>query len=826
MKACYHCAEDIPQAPLFTQINGEAQPMCCPGCQAVSQAIVDAGLLSYYQFRSEPGKRQSALVPAQLAQFTAYDLPEVQQDFVYLQDSYSTTSISIEGMSCAACAWLIEHRLAPLVGIEKVLVNSTTQRAMLTWDNGQIQLSEILAHIGQIGYQAAPYQVDEQEKQHNKDSRTFLLRIGLAGFATMQVMMFALALYTGYFKDLDLAIRDYFRWVSMIFAAPVVLYSAQPFYFSALRSLLSGKLNMDVSVSIAIGGAFAASCVATVQGTGEVYFESVSMFTFFLLLGRYFEQNARRRASISSGNLHKLVPLTALKMSGNSTEEIPAKRLVLGDIILVRPGDTFAADGMIVHGHSSVNEAMLTGEQMPIDKPADALVYAGTINVEQPLQVKVTALGQDQLVAEIIRLQEIAATNKPAIALLADKLARYFSASILSIALVTYLVWLQLSPEDAFWVTLSVLVATCPCALALATPTAVTCASSIFTRLGIISRRTGVFEKLAKINHVVFDKTGTLTCGQITLGDVTFVDNRVDTSVDSKVIISGASEAGLTARQVLAFGAALEAGSLHPIAQAFLPYSNPKIHATQLQHKVALGIEGTINGNRYRIGNLKFLAPSCEKPPALLKTNKTDKATVTGPSQGVWFAQDDKLIAHIAMSDNLRADSQTTVTALQQGGIDVSIASGDNQAHVAQLAKLLGVAHVYAEQSPKDKLNLINKLQESQHVAMFGDGINDAPVLAGAYLSVAMGSGTAIAKNSADLILLGDHLSRFVQALAVAKKTNAIIKQNLLWAFGYNALILPLAVTGHVAPYIAAIGMSLSSIIVVSNSLRLLRTKI
>jgi Cu2+-exporting ATPase len=817
MKACYHCAEDIPQAPLFTQINGEAQPMCCPGCQAVSQAIVDAGLLSYYQYRSEPGKRQSALVPAQLAQFSAYDLPEVQQDFVYLQDSHSTTSISIEGMSCAACAWLIEHRLSPLDGIEKVLVNSTTQRAMLTWDNKLIKLSDILSQISQIGYQAAPYQVDEQEKQHTKDSRTFLLRIGLAGFATMQVMMFALALYTGYFKDLDLAIRDYFRWVSMIFAAPVVLYSAQPFYFSALRSLLSGKLNMDVSVSIAIGGAFAASCVATVQGTGEVYFESVSMFTFFLLLGRYFEQNARRRASISSGNLHKLVPLTALKMSGNSTEEVPAKRLVLGDIILVRPGDTFAADGVIVHGHSSVNEAMLTGEQMPIDKPVDALVYAGTINVEQPLQVKVTALGQDQLVAEIIRLQEIAATNKPAIALLADKLARYFSASILTIALITYLVWLQLSPDDAFWVTLSVLVATCPCALALATPTAVTCASSIFTRLGIISRRTGVFEKLAKIQHVVFDKTGTLTCGQITLGDVTFVDNSVC------VNNSGASEAGLTARQVLAYGAALEAGSLHPIAQAFLPYSNPKIHATDLQHKVALGIEGTIKGHSYRIGNLKFLAPSSEQPPMLIKTNKTN---VTGPSQGVWFAQDDKLIAHIAMSDNLRTDSQTTVAALQQSGIDVSIASGDNQAHVAQLAKLLGVTHVYAEQSPKDKLYLINELQKNQNVAMFGDGINDAPVLAGAYLSVAMGSGSAIAKNSADLILLGDHLSRFVQALAVAKKTNAIIKQNLLWAFGYNALILPLAVTGHVAPYIAAIGMSLSSIIVVSNSLRLLRIKI
>ncbi|MGB6138227.1 MAG: heavy metal translocating P-type ATPase metal-binding domain-containing protein, partial [Shewanella sp.] len=367
MTLCFHCNEPVTTGTQFTTvINGQAQPMCCPGCQAVSQAIMDAGLSSYYQFRSEPGNRQTALVPEQLTQYSAYDLPEVQQDFVHKQGDIDSTSLSIDGITCAACAWLIEHKLKPVAGVNNVQVNSTTQRALVSWNNKTIQLSEILQLISQIGYQAAPYQVDEQEKQSKADSRKFLLRLGLAGFATMQVMMFALALYTGYFTDLDVEFRDYFRWVSLIFAAPVVLYSAQPFYFSALRSLLSGKLNMDVSVSIAIGGAFIASCIATVQGNGEVYFESVSMFTFFLLLGRYFEQTARQKASINSSNLHKLIPLTAHLIQNGQTTEIAAKQLRVGDVILVKPGEVIAADAVVVSGQSSANEAMLTGEQMPI----------------------------------------------------------------------------------------------------------------------------------------------------------------------------------------------------------------------------------------------------------------------------------------------------------------------------------------------------------------------------------------------------------------------------------------------------------------------------
>ncbi|MDT3319190.1 heavy metal translocating P-type ATPase metal-binding domain-containing protein [Shewanella sp. SP1S2-4] len=795
--SCFHCQEPVLTGQQFvTRINDRDELMCCPGCQAVSQAIVDAGLLSYYKFRTEPGSKQNALVPEALTQFSAYDLPEVQQDFVHSEDNVESVSLSIDGITCAACAWLIEHKVKQLTGVSQVLVNSTTQRAMISWDKRTVKLSDILGQISRIGYQAAPYQVDEQELNNKLNSRKFLLRLGLAGFATMQVMMFALALYTGYFTDLDVQYRDYFRWVSMIFATPVVLYSAQPFYFSAIRTLLSGKLNMDVSVSIAIGGAYVASCFATVNGTGEVYFESVSMFTFFLLLGRYFEQKARQKASVSSSNLHKLVPLTAHLVNDTGQEEVPAKKLRLNDVILVKPGEMVAADGVVIEGHTSINEAMLTGEQMPIEKTLASQVYAGTINVDQPIKVSVTALGQDQLVAEIIRLQELASNTKPAIALLADKLSRYFSGTILTIATITYLVWHQISPEDAFWVTLSVLVATCPCALALATPTAVTCATAIFTRLGIITRKAGVFEKLPQIKHVVFDKTGTLTCGTLSIGQTQCM-------------------ADLTNTQALAIAAALEAGSRHPIAAAFAMFADNALVAEEVHHEVGFGVRGRIDGTDYFIGNAVFTGASIDS---------------RDPTQKIWLARSAnnqlEVLASFEIQDNIRQDSKATIEMLKQQGCRISIASGDSSGHVHQLAKELGIDDVHSGLTPADKLALVTRLQQHTRVAMFGDGINDAPVLAGADLSVAMGSGSAIAKNSADLILLGDHLSRFTQAVSVAKLTTQIIRQNLAWALGYNALILPLAVTGHVAPYIAAIGMSASSLIVVGNSLRLLRVKV
>ncbi|MFC3185606.1 heavy metal translocating P-type ATPase [Shewanella intestini] len=822
--SCFHCHEPIaPDLELTTTINKLAQPMCCLGCQAVSQAIVDADLVSYYQFRTEPGQKGSSLIPEQLQQYSAYDLVEVQQDFVYNQGDTKTISLTIDGISCAACAWLIEHKINSLKGIESIMVNSTTQRALISWYEADISLSEILNQINKVGYQAAPYQVDEQEKIAKANSRKFLLRLGLAGFATMQVMMFALALYSEYFTDLEQEYRDYFRWVSMIFAAPVVFYSAQPFYFSAIRSLLSGRLNMDFSVSLAIVGAYIASMIATINGNGEVYFESVSMFTFFLLLGRYFEQAAKRQASISSSNLHKRIPITANKIVSKSgldeqpqTQQIAAKQLKINDVIWVKPGEMIAADGMIINGDSCINESMLTGEHLPVDKGIDQPVYAGTVNISQPIEIKITAVGQDQLVAEIIRLQEIASNTKPKVSLLAERAASYFSSFIIAIATLTYLVWYFLSPEDAFWVTLSVLVATCPCALALATPTAITCATDIFTKMGLITRQAGVFEKLPLINHVVFDKTGTLTYGNQQIEQVSLYDT-------------------LSQLDACRLAASLEQSSHHPIAKAFVHFECQR-NVSEISHHVGQGISGVYRTQLIKLGSKQFVT---EVSIANHGTNIDDIAiseielkngfsaeVEQQTKQRIYLSIDNKLQAQFTLTDSLREDSAETIKQLHANNISTSIASGDNSGHVDFIGSTLSVGTVKSGLTPQQKLAYIQQLQTTQHVAMFGDGINDAPVLAGANLSVAMGSGTALAQNSADLILLGDNLLRFNQAIKIAKKTQRIINQNLAWALGYNVLIIPLAVTGHVLPYIAAIGMSLSSLIVVSNSLRLSRIKI
>lgn len=787
---CFHCGEPVLTGSQFTTlIDNKEQCMCCPGCQAVSAAIIDAGLTNYYKYRTEPGSKQNALVPEELSTFSAFDLPEVQQDFVHKNSDTSSVSLSIDGITCAACAWLIEHKLKHLAGIVNIQVNTTTERALVTWLPELLKLSDILNNISAIGYQAAPYQVDEQEVLSKKNSRKFLLRLGLAGFATMQVMMFALALYAGYFTDLELEYRDYFRWVSLIFAAPVVFYSAQPFYFSAIRSMFSGRLNMDVSVSIAILGAYIASCIATINGNGEVYFESVSMFTFFLLLGRYFEQNARQKASVSSSNLHKLVPLTAHLCNDSGVEEIPAKGLVVGDIILVKPGEVVAADGHIVYGSSSFNEAMLTGEQKPVNKTTTAEVYAGTINIEQPVRVQVTAIGQDQLVSEIIRLQESASNNKPKVALYVDSISNYFTWTILTVAALTYIVWKIYWPEDAFWVTLSVLVATCPCALALATPTAVTCATGIFTRIGVIARKPGVFEKLPLIDHVVFDKTGTLTCGNLELESVT---------------ITGS----ISEKDALLIAAALEESSLHPIAKAFEAYRTNNLQVLQCQSHIGKGVSGTIDGIEYRIGSAKFVGLSSQQ------------------KQTVYLSDSHSVLAQFVLVDAIRSDAPQTVKTLTLSGCKVSIASGDTSSHVDEVAQKVGISDVNKGLTPEGKLTLIRQYQQKSNVAMFGDGINDAPVLAGANLSIAMGSGAAITKSSADIILLGDQLGRYTDAVNVAKQTERIIKQNLYWALGYNLFIIPLAVTGHVLPYVAALGMSASSLIVVGNSLRLLKVRL
>ena len=785
-KSCYHCGEDVPANTDFkVEILGEIRDMCCPGCETVAQTIVDSGLVSYYQYRTAPAEKAD-LVPEQLQALIHYDNADVQSEFVRNRENVSEVTLSLEGVSCAACAWLIEKQVSNTAGLVSIRVNTTTNRALLAWDKTQVRLSELLSVIHKLGYKAAPFEADKQEASYHRMMKQYLYRLGIAGLATMQVMMLAVALYLEVFGDLEPEFKSYFRWVSLIFATPVLLYSALPFYLNAWRSIKGRTLGMDVPVSIALIFAYVASLVATVTEQGEVFFESISMFTFFLLVGRFLEMRARRKAAAASGNLLKLIPAIATTLDG---DQIPVKTLKVGDRIRVLPGEHIPADGKVISGRIHIDESMLTGESVHVVKREGDIVYAGTLNGDESFELEVVSSKADSMISNIVRLQDEAQHSKPKIAEIADIVARYFVGVILIISAGTWFYWHQTKPDDAFWIMLSVLVATCPCALSLATPTALTCATSRMGNFGILLRKGHVFETLCKINHLVVDKTGTLTKGDIEV-------------CETKVL------SDLPQKDCLSLAAALEAHANHPIARSFVTYTNDDFIVSDVQNVIGSGIEGMWNGKIVKIGSAAFV-----------------QGKESGESQAVYLSVDGKHVASFYYRDPIRKESKAFIQRFADAGIKTTLLTGDSLSNAQPVANEIGIDHIVASAKPEDKLAYLKSLDENSITMMVGDGINDAPTLAGAHLSVAMGGGTDVAKASADMTLLGDNLEKLLEARLLALRTRKIIRENLAWSLGYNLLILPLAVAGLVAPYIAVVGMSASSIIVVSNSLRLLKEK-
>ncbi|MGY3943775.1 heavy metal translocating P-type ATPase [Aeromonas tecta] len=801
MIGCFHCGEPVPTGSDYAlEIKGIVQPMCCPGCQAVAETILECGLASYYEHRSAPGIK-GELVPSELAALSHYDLAEVQQDFVTDTGSGSQIlreiQLSVEGLTCAACAWLIERHLMGLPGLHYVNVNTTTHRARIKWDPARLSLSDILKGFAKIGYRAYPFQTHSQEALYAREVRSYMFRLALAGLGSMQVMMCAVALYMDLFISVEEEFMVYFKWISLLLSTPIMIYSAQPFYVGAWRSLKQGHLSMDVSVSLALIGAFVASMWATVFNTGEVYYDSITMFVFFLLLGRFLELRARRKASESSSNLARLVPIMATRIDADGEHEVAAKMLQVGDRIRVLAGATLPADGIIAAGQASVNEAMLTGEQLPLLKQPGDPVYAGTINTDAPLEIRVSHRIEESRIAQIMRLQDHALDDKPAIAQLADVLSRHFILVLLLIAAAVWTYWHFHQPEQAFWVTLAVLVATCPCALSLATPTALTTATAHLTRSGILLRRGHVLDILTRANRVVMDKTGTLTTGNISLIGTTVL-------------------AELSETQCLAIARALEAHSEHPIARAFRSTAADEallLPASEVLPVIGHGIQGKVAGSLYRVGSARWLGLSDEPLPGEQASGLV-----------IYLADESRLLARFNLADTLRADAKALIAAFQAAGLKTTILTGDGSAEADEVARELGVDELVKGMTPDGKLAYLKAREAAGDISiMVGDGINDAPVLAGAHASFAMAGGTDLAKNSADAILLADDLSRLLTARTLALRTRKIIKENFAWSIGYNLLVLPLAASGWLPPYLAAAGMSLSSLIVVTNSMRLNR---
>ena len=808
MSPCYHCGQPVATGiDLAVRIDGQSRAMCCGGCQAVAQAIVANGLADYYRHRDALPDSPRESLPTIVEGLQLYDHADFQKSFVRAAGDGSSereAALILEGITCSACIWLNEQHLSQLAGVTAVDINYATRRARIRWDERRIRLSGILAAIAAIGYRAYPYDAAKSEELARTERRRALWRVFVAGFGMMQVMMYAVPAYLASDGEMTPDVEQLMRWASLALTLPVILYSAAPFFANAWRDIRLRRVGMDVPVALGIGAAFAASVWATLTAGGEVYFDSVTMFVFFLLSGRFLEMTARQRAVSVTEALARLMPVVAARLSaypaGRDVEQIMAADLRPGDVVLVRPGETIPADGQVIEGESSTNEALLTGESAPVSKRPGVAVTGGTVNIESPLLVGVTQVGEATRLSAIVRLMERAAAGKPRIVELADRIASRFVLTLLVLAVGVAVAWLFIDPRQALWITVSVLVVTCPCALSLATPVALTVASGAMARAGLLVTRSHAVETLARASHFVFDKTGTLTSArmqlleQLTLGD-------------------------LDPGESVALAAALEQASEHPIGAALREAATgqPLPPVAAPRNEPGCGVSAVHARRSLRLGRPDYVLALHGKPlppgaQALLASG--DTVIALGDAAG-W-------IALFRIGDDPRPEAAAMVAALRAMGRQVTLLTGDAAPAARRIALALGIDDVQAGASPQAKQDYVRRLQAGGAVvAMVGDGVNDAPVLAQAQVSVAMGGGSQLARTQADLILLSENLDHLRRGVLVAHSTLRILRQNLLWAFAYNLVALPLAMTGFVTPWMAGIGMSGSSLLVVANSLRL-----
>lgn len=782
---CYHCGEALPASPVSLDVDGSAKGFCCQGCLAAAQWIRASDLGDYYRLRSASGARVGKAMP----DLAAWDRDDVLADHAFAVTGGLEITLLADGMRCAACAWLIDRALQRVDGVLDVGANAVTGRIRIAWDPARVALSAVLERLTLLGYR--PYLANgaAQEREKLAERRRWLLRLGIAGLGAMQTMMLSEALYLDFNHHMSLYTRDFFRWVTFLVCAPVVFYAGWPFLLGAWREWRERRPGMDTLVAGSTLLAYLASLVETVRGGAHVWYDAAAMFVFLLLCARMLEQRARRIASSQVDALARARPALAVRERADGTREsVPLTALQVGDIACVAAGDAVPADGVLLDAQAMLEEALLTGESRPVAKAKGDPVFAGTVCRETPARVAITHVGSATRLSQLTRLVEQAQAHRPPLARAADRVGTWFVVALLLASVAVYVGWRIHDPSRAFEVTLSLLVISCPCALSLAVPAALAATHGTLARLGVLSLRAEGLDSLARATDVVFDKTGTLT--------------RIDPAIGELRTFGG-----MMVDEAMAIAAALERDSGHPIAAAFASVVPPhaasgvKVHAGQ-------GLSGRVDGVEWRLGRGPFAA------------KRDDDGRL-------WLGDGTNAVACFMLEERLRADARVAVNALRGLGLRIHVASGDAQGAVDRLARQLDIDDAHARQSSEDKLALVRRLQaEGRVVAMVGDGLNDAPVLAGADVSLAMGEGASLAQRAADMVLTAPSLLRIPGAVKLARRTQRIIRQNFAWAVGYNLLALPLAVMGQVTPWLAALGMALSSLMVTVNALRLMRVSV
>lgn len=797
---CFHCGEDVPAGSHFeVEIDGTPRPMCCPGCEAVATLVRDGGLTAYYRRRTDYGERPEPTAGA--AAFHIYDQPDVAAGFSTVDaNGVCQARLLLGGVSCAACTWLIEQGLSRLPGVQSVNVNLQHQRLDIRFDTGQLPLSRVFARIEQLGYQAQPFLAQAQREQLDAEHRRSLRRLAVAGLGMMQAGMFAIALHAGDLQGIDSEYRDLMRWVSLLITSFVVLYSSRTFFENAWRHLRAGALVMDLPVALAIGLAWLASAWATLTGSGQVYFDSVLMFTFFLLLGRFLEQRMRRRFQLNWYEVESALPAVVQRREAGSWTPVPRVVVASGDHLLVPAGSTLAVDGTVLNGSGSVREDTFNGEHRPRPVGPGDTVFAGTLNLEGALEISAAGPFSESRLAALQQSVGRASGAKPLLWRLADRIAGGFVLAVLLLTSATALVWYSIDPSRALWVSLSVLVISCPCALALATPAALTSAAAALRRKGVLVHGENALDALARADALVVDKTGTLTTGRFAL--------------DRIVPLAGAQResAGHDALQSVA--AALQRASRHPVARVFDPYpAAPGFR--EAVYEIGAGVSARDRDNReWRMGSAGYCRAIAPQLPDAPDQRHYWVALVRDGAPQAWFAFD----------DSLRPGAAPLLQELHDAGLHTEMLSGDSPDRVAAAARSLALDRAGGGLSPEQKLARLDELQQSGRVVVaVGDGLNDGPLLAQADASFAVAEATDLARAQADFVIEGRDLDAVGLTWRTALRCRRIILQNMAWALGYNACAIPLAACGLVPPWAAALGMSASSLLVVLNSLRLTR---